>query len=261
MNMCFKCFIILFAFLFGNISFNPATARDKVGVALLGDSMTWIGGDSCQNDNGWSFHLKHSGITSTIDVYARSGATWTNTEHTRSDTAFYSEVLHDDNVIFNQALRLTERVKSGTSPAPDMIVIYAGANDAWFCDRRAEIFDETLYDEDSEKLPVTLAGSVRCVVRMLKEEFPDAAMVMVTPAEMTKTDVATVRRVGDIIETAAVDYGVAVVRADRDVPIRREDELKKFRYTKDGVHTNPVGARLLAECIIDALRQNLDARR
>lgn len=108
--------------------------------ALLGDSMTWIGGDSCQNATGWSHYLKQSGIADRIDVYARSGATWTNTTNTHADTEFYSEVLHDDNVIYNQVLRLIAAAKADPSATPGCIVILAGTNDAWFSSRRPNLF-------------------------------------------------------------------------------------------------------------------------
>lgn len=228
-------------------------------ISLLGDSMTWIGGDSCQNNTGWTYYLKRSGLTDKIDVYARSGATWTNTVTTKCDTAFYSELLHDDNVIINQALRLCGRVKSGSAEIPDLIVIYAGANDAWFSNRRPDIFD--ISKTACTSLPTSLSGSVEYVCKLLKRSFPDTNILLVTPLEMTKTDVETIARVSNIIEATANKCGVSVYRADKNVPIRRTDELKQLHYTKDGVHTNPEGARLLADYLIEAIRQNLEARR
>lgn len=257
----FQSFIFLLISIFCGASVTDSLARENVSVALLGDSMTWIGGDSCQNDTGWSYYLKRSGLADRIDVYARSGATWTNTLSTKCDTAFYSEVLHDDNVILNQALRLCGRVKSGVSGQPDMIVLYAGANDAWFFNRRPGIFDESDSLSDGYGLPTSLKASISYVCEMLRSRFPDAPLLLVTPVEMTKTEVETVTKVSDIIEKVASDYGADILRADKVVPIRRDDELSGFRYTKDGVHTNPDGARLLAEYIIEAIRQNLEARR
>lgn len=251
------------------LNVHSANLCDFNHIALLGDSMTWIGGDSCQNDTGWSYHLRGSGLADRIDVYARSGATWTNSMFTTPNTAYYSELLSPDNVVLNQALRLIESVKTGKSAKPDMIVIYAGANDAWFNHRFTEMFDAsgeiTVPDLDSAdfffSIPVSLEGSIRYVCEILKSRFPDASLLMVTPTEMTKTDVETVTKVSDIIEKVASDYGADVLRADKVVTIRRDEELRGFLYTKDGVHTNPDGARLLAGYIIEAIRQNLEARR
>ena len=113
-------------------SFTPAS---KPRIALLGDSMTWIGGDSCQNETGWSHILKESGRAGAIDVYARSGATWTNTISTRRNPGHYTELLHDDNVIYNQAMRLIERADTSDC-SPNLIILFAGANDAWFAAKR-----------------------------------------------------------------------------------------------------------------------------
>lgn len=249
----------------------PSYARsgDYVNIALMGDSMTWIGGDSCQNERGWSYHLKRSGIAERIDVYARSGATWTNSVFTAPDTEYYTELLDAKNVILNQALRLIERVKSDDSARPDMIVVYAGANDAWFNNRFEDMFAASdkitvpeLYSPDFFfSIPTSLEGSVYYVCEMLTTAFPDASLLFVTPTEMTKASVEIVSKVSDIIENVAKEYGGDVVRADKIVPIRRDEELAGFRYTSDGVHTSPDGARVLAECIIKAIRQNLDARR
>lgn len=231
--------------------------------------MTWIGGDSCQNERGWSYHLKKSGIVDRIDVYARSGATWTNTLFTSPDTEYYTELLDAKNVILNQALRLIESVKTDDSAKPDLIVIYAGANDAWFCNRFEDMFATSgeirVPEHDSNEfffsIPTTLEGSVRYACSLLKSAFPKASLMLVTPVEMTKAEVETVTKVSEIIEKAGLECGASVVRADKIVPIRREDELKGYHYTKDGVHTNPEGARLLAGYIIEAIRQNLEARR
>ena len=229
-------------------------------VALLGDSMTWIGGDSCQNETGWSHVLKESGLASTIDVYARSGATWTNTINTKRHPDHYTELLHDDNVVYNQAVRLIERADTSDT-APDLIILFAGANDAWFSSKRPGIFD----DDDSEhsvtpdQLPgshTSMAGSIRLVSEILQEKFPNATLLFVAPLQMSKTDAATIHHVADIIEATAKERGQTTLRADRETGITHEQEAAAPRHTSDGVHTNPSGAKILGDYIIDHL-QNL----
>lgn len=226
-------------------------------IALLGDSMTWIGGDSCQNPRGWSHYLKESGLADQIDVYARSGATWTNTSKTRHNPAHYSETLNDDNVIYNQVVRLIDATADRTD-SPDAIIIFAGANDAWFSDRRPGIFNSASSVSSSPPsggwgaipLPTTLYGSVNLVCDMLKAKFPSAYIVAVTPVQMTKTDAETVHKVSDIIEKAALEKECSVLRADKEVGITHDRETKALTYTSDGVHTNPAGARLIADFIL-----------
>lgn len=228
--------------------------------ALLGDSMTWIGGDSCQNSNGWSHWLKASGCADNIEVYARSGATWTNTIHTICDTAFYSEQLHDDNVIYNQAVRLTERIMDGTSPHPDVIIIFAGANDCWFADRRPGIFTlsdsvKTFSETALPSIAVSLQQSVMLVCDILKASLPDSDIVLVTPIEMSKVGPDVTRHVSNIIESAGRSRGVRTLRADREVDIRHVIESRKATFTYDGVHTNADGGRLIADFILNAINE------
>ncbi len=228
-------------------------------VALLGDSMTWIGGDSCQNHSGWSHFLKESGVADTIDVYARSGATWTNTVNTRLDTASYSEILHDDNVIYNQAMRLAGRIKDGTSTPPDLVIVFAGANDAWFSDRRPGIFDlqDSIagYSSGASVSDATsLQKSVALTCDLLKLSLPQSKIVLITPLEMSKVPPEVITKVSDIIEKTANSRGIATFRADREVAIRHLEETQSPKYTSDGVHTNSAGASLLADFILNKIQ-------
>lgn len=239
-----------------------AERRESCGprIALLGDSMTWIGGDSCQNPTGWSHYLKESGIAGGIDMYARSGATWTNTCNTKADADFYSEILNDDNVVYNQTLRLIKEADADTIHTPDVIVIFAGANDAWFCDKRPGIFDNVLpssykYDKDTDPATVTsLGGSVALTCNILKDRFPESRIVLVTPLEMSKAPAEMTTRVADAIESAGNSCGVETLRADSEVAIRHQEEKRKPHYTYDGVHTNPEGAKMLGEFLVVNLK-------
>ncbi|MDE6786276.1 MAG: SGNH/GDSL hydrolase family protein [Muribaculaceae bacterium] len=229
-------------------------------MALLGDSMTWIGGDSCENPTGWSHILKNSNIAGEIDVYARSGATWTNTSNTKIDTSFYSEVLHDDNVLFNQAIRLIDDQRGIESNDPDYIILFAGANDAWFADKRPGIYakDESIqYDSfpsDIKPNEITsLYGSVALVCDMLHLHFPESNLCVVTPLQMSKVSADKIHETSDIIEAAAKSKGCVVLRADKEVSISHEIESKSPIYTYDGVHTNPEGAKILGDFILQNL--------
>lgn len=234
-----------------------ATTARKPRIALLGDSMTWIGGDSCRNDTGWSHVLKESGIASAIDVYARSGATWTNTISTRRNPEHYTELLHDDNVVYNQAVRLIER--SDTAEAyPDIIILFAGANDAWFATKRPGIYENDRtpekYRANTSPSDVTsLTGSVCLVCDMLRTRFPETELVLVTPLQMSKTDEETITKVSDLIEQSGQSRGCKVIRADVESGVKHSEEAVSPTYTYDGVHTNPKGAKALGECILSHL--------
>ena len=227
-------------------------ANAEVGnlkVALLGDSMTWIGGDNFEKPNGWTHYMADLPIE--MKTYARSGATWTNTKETTGNTKAYSEVLDAENVIYNQAIRLI----NDNAFTPDIIIIYAGTNDAWFSSRRPGIFnryekgsDITLESKPSDF--TSLEGSVDLVCTLLNSEYPDAKIYLLTPVNAGKISEAEITKVSDIIEKAGLSQGATVVRGDRELPFRNKDEAgKRRKYTYDGVHTNKKGAKLIADCI------------
>lgn len=227
-----------------------------IRVAVLGDSMSWIGGDSCQNPRGWTHFLKLLANPKHIDIYARSGATWTNTKTTRGDISAYSEVLDDENVLYPQALRLIKAAQADPSYSPELIFLYAGANDAWFFDKRPGIFDATRQTSAQDVIPAectSLQYSIVLVCDTLRKAFPDARMVLMTPAEMTKAPVWRIRLVSEIIADTGRRLGLTVLRPDIDVDIRKELESIILTNTSDGVHTNPRGAELLARYVISKI--------
>ncbi|MDE5872152.1 MAG: SGNH/GDSL hydrolase family protein, partial [Muribaculaceae bacterium] len=118
-----------------------------------------------------------------------------------------------------------------------------------------------VYDFSTMRSDVTtLAGSVRLVSDLLLTMFPDATLLFVTPLQMSKTDAETVFKVSDIIERAAAEKGGFTLRADKKSGIRHEEEVSEPKYTSDGVHTNPEGARMLGKFILDFLISHLNSK-
>ena len=224
-------------------------------VALLGDSMTWIGGDDCENPMGWTYYFKRKLQPASIYMYARSGATITNTVNTRKDPKAYTKVLDDDNVIYNQAIRLKEDVEAGKVSLPQLVIIYAGANDAWFASKRPGSTEtdltalENIKPTDMPSQATTLGKSLALIVKIIKEVLPESEILVVTPLEMTKVSAEKIHRLSDNIESVAKRLGCEVLRADREVEVRHSVEKRKFTNTKDGVHTNEQGAKLLSDAI------------
>lgn len=234
-------------------------------VALLGDSNTWIGGDSCTAEDGWSFWFAKAAAPKSIKSYARSGATWTNTPATTVALDEYSEVLGDNNVIFNQVLRLFADVDSGGNQAPDLIIIAAGTNDAWFADRRPAEFsatvdqafgrDEWEYKAAQPSAFTSLAESVRYNLLFLQGFFPEADIVVLTPIPSIKISPEMLAKVSEIIADASQRMSCKVVRMDQLSPINPESEMTRRRLTKDGVHTSPQGARSHGEIMAKAVSE------
>lgn len=259
-----------------------ACSPDTLRVALLGDSNTWNGGDSCTNPTSWSYWFRAALQPRSCVSYARSGATWTHTVRTRRTLTDYSELLSDHNVIYNQVERLINAADSGCQasgagngcPAnatdsgrllpPHLIIIMAGTNDAWFAKRRPGIYDLTvdqafaLPHDSLLALPPQALTSLPLAIRYdcerLRERFPQARLVLLTPYQSVHAGRPAIERVGTLVEQCAQRLSLPVLRLDQAVPIRSDDEKAHHRLTTDGTHTSPDGARKAAEVIASHLR-------
>ncbi len=231
---------------------DPAAWAEK-DVVALGDSNTSIGGDTCQRPTAWTYWFCLKAHPRTMRSYARSGATWTNTPQTRLDTESYTEVLADHNVIYNQVERLIQAHRAGTQPAPHLVMIAAGTNDAWFQKRRPQLFSKTVEEAFRKPLGeflkqkpsqvVSLAESVRYSVELLHRAFPNARIILLTPMQTTQASYADTERVGNIIQQVGERLSVPVIRQDHITAVCRDHEAQMPRLTTDGTHTSPEGAR------------------
>lgn len=233
----------------------------KGHVVFIGDSNTWNGGDDCSNPKAWSYWMVKNMLPATARSYARSGATWTNNAATVADTASYFEVLNDQNVLYNQILRLKGEVKAGRQPVPDYIFLSGGTNDAWFSAKRPGLYNSTV--EQAYSRPMTtattpaqatsLAEAVRLNLMLLKDAFPNARIIVVGPPYTTKASKETIEKVADIIQQSARKSGVECIRIEKNCGIDPVKEKQKPQLTSDGTHTNNKGAWQIARCVYDYL--------
>ena len=230
----------------------PLLAQHDMHVVILGDSNTSIGGDDCSQSKGWSKWFKLSFKPLSCRSYARSGATWTHTAQTKEDTEENTGNLSDNNVIYNQVLRLRDAVQKGQQPAPGLIIIAAGTNDAWFVDSRKDAFS---------KSAIILADSLDFIMRKpirdirslpeavgyscgrLREWYPEAKIFLLTPMQATCIPEELIQKAGNLIERSANWLGAYAVRQDGPEFIEVEMENQKKTRTQDGIHTNEYGAR------------------
>lgn len=224
-----------------------------IDIALLGDSNTWIAGDDCSQPKGWPYWFDKKFQPRSLANYSRSGATWTNTANTVRNLKAYSEILDDNNVVCNQIARLIADVDNGSTASPQVIIIGAGTNDAWFRKRRPGVFSETpaqaFADTDtlitgrkpSEVL--SLASSVRYGCELLMQRFPDAQIVLLTPTQATVCGYEPIRQAADIIEECGRRLSISTIPLEGGSGTYRAIEKVKKTHTSDGAHTNPDGAR------------------
>lgn len=213
--------------------------HSAVHVVILGDSNTWIGGDSCTGEKAWTKWFVDAFQPASCRSYARSGATWTVTSLSKRNTLQNVDILADDNVIFNQMFRLEEAIDSGLQPSPDLILINAGTNDAWFHRQR----------------PLrSLQPSIEYVCRELRQRVPRAQIILLTPIPSGRIDSVRLRRVSDVISASGQQMGLHVIRQDTETATGRLS-WKEYgeRYTTDGIHTNREGARRNGQYIANLL--------
>lgn len=265
---------VLMMFVSCAVSARVSAGHGDMNVVILGDSNTWLGGDGCDRPRGWSKWFREVFSPAACRSYARSGATWTNTESTVCDVEENIDRLGDNNVIYNQINRLVKDVAEERQTSPDLILIAAGTNDVWFAGSRSGAFtktaDEAFGDAYAGRSDVitgrdasavlTLAESVRYGCEMLRAVFPAARIILLTPLQTTAVGLDVVRRAGDIIEGCGRRMGLGVIRQDGDNFVSRRQEMKRKRMTTDGTHTNGAGARnngvriarMVSEMLIDS---------
>lgn len=231
-----------------------AAVHDTVDVAVLGDSNTWLGGDECNAGEGWTKWFVEAFQPRSCHSYARSGATWTSTGKTKVNLKENIGVIGDDNVMMNQILRLVADMKANRRPQPGLIILAAGTNDVWFRVKRPDAFGaDTVVTGKKPNEIITLRQAVAYGCALLREHFPQAKIVVLTPMETTAATAADIRSAGDIIEATANSLGCVVVRMDKKSCVKRNTEMRKYTYTKDGTHTNRAGARLNGRIIAAAI--------
>ena len=234
-------------------------------IAFLGDSNTWSGGEDCSRTESWSHHVAKRLHAQYARSFARSGATICNVADTRVDTLELTERLSDTNTLLAQAVRMAGAVERGEMPRPDIVFIAAGTNDCWFADRRPGLFDSA--EKAAETAPLThgssipqgastLDGSVELLITQIRNSIPEARIVIVGIPLSTRTDAGMTRRAVDRLRAVARARHADFIAIDSDTIINPERERAGFEATRDGVHTNIVGARRIADAVMKALAES-----
>lgn len=245
--------LVIFLLAFIPLCRSMAECPSRLKVAILGDSNTSIGGDDCAKPQGWTKWFVEKFAPLSCRSFARSGATWTNTANTRRNVKEDTDLLSDDNVVFNQVCRLFEACDSDAQAVPDLVIIAAGTNDAWFYAKRPGLFGKTASQAFSSakgfivgRKPSTvcsLAESVRYVCEMLIERLPNTQIILLTPMQTIKAPYERTQKVGNIIEECAHRMSIPVVRQDYCNGVYDVRERTKHIRTTDGTHTSIEGAK------------------
>lgn len=132
----------------------------------------------------------------------------------------------------------------------DLILVMGGTNDG-FCLHKENV------GNFEERLPHTLIGDLDELMRGLKEHYPDAEVVFVTPLPNVLHDILRKERpellsqrvIVDSMIALADEYGFDVIDLYDSNLLDSHDAAIISNYMPDGVHCNPDGYQILAEHI------------
>jgi len=130
----------------------------------------------------------------------------------------------------------------------DLILIMGGTNDG-FCMNQEEL---GTMDERKER---TFIGDLDELLKGLKENYPDAKIVLVTPLPNVLHDILRKERdyllpqstIVNAMKALAMEYEIPVIDLYNSNILDTHDAAVIYNYMPDGVHCNEAGYTLLAE--------------
>lgn len=143
----------------------------------------------------------------------------------------------------------------------DIIVVYGGVNDY--------IHGDAYFGKLTDKTPETFCGAVYFLMNLLTEKYKNAKILFLTPAhlcydivrdylpsprKMKKEDAKPLNEYGKVIEKIGKSFNIPVLNLYECLNINPNNISDKQEYTIDGLHFNDKGHQLLADLIIEYLR-------
>lgn len=223
-------------------------------IALFGDSITHQAIGSYPN-RGWATYFNQILQFGELVNYARSGATWSNTENTIYNITENTGSLSNDNVIYNQFNRLLNDISNGEK-VPDYIIIAAGTNDAWYPSYRPNALSKTakevFEDEATNYLDsvninqcTSIAQAFRYVAEMIIKNLPNVKVLICTPLQSTAFTAERNNSVTEVISSCANYMSWNVIVQSEECGVSRLQEKRGYINTYDGTHTSEMGAKMI----------------
>jgi uncharacterized repeat protein (TIGR02543 family) len=262
----------------GNIQIAASAPQSKTGfegkvISVLGDSISAMQGYIPVEDG---FNLKHDPQYTTgfgVDnmwwkiVINRLGAklgicdAWDGT--TVGNTATADSGKSGPNTYIGSSTRL---INLGSNGTPDMILVFAGTNDARFISATsAGTFDATKdYSSMTEEELYTnttaniLAESYTALIRKLQYLYPAAKIVCLAPMYGTPFSLTPSKRILalKVIKDVCDYFGTLFLD-----PIKAGLNLNNTtKYFKDGIHPNVDGMKLIGDFVYKQIRDTLEVK-
>ena len=253
-------------------------------IYVLGDSITWLGGDNCDGTRsghehqGWTEYFKERIKPLNMKSYARSGATLCCFSTSSETTSANYGSPHKDNIVWNQVKRMQVDIANGAAQ-PNYIIIAAGINDAMIInstDPASSYYDlnqafqnvlvGTAEDVLNSNISTSYFGtktpsecdSLLKTIRWIKEACisicPDAQIVLLTPLQAALAPLSIQKQVSDIIEDAGLYISATVINQRKQCGISRLQEAKGVHFTYDNTHTSIIGAKRVGYILAEILK-------
>ena len=145
-------------------------------------------------------------------------------------------------------------------PEADIIVVFGGTNDYGHGDAP--------FGQIGDKTRTTFCGAVDYLINKIRELYPSAKLVMVTPGhrfdDATTPPIDKYQRLGiegrqledyvDAMMTIARSYDVPILNLLEKLDIDPKKSEDREKYTRDGLHYNDEGHVKLGECLAEFLK-------
>lgn len=150
------------------------------------------------------------------------------------------------------------------NPQSDIIVVYGGVNDY--------IHGDAPFGKIGDTTPAMLCGGVEFLMRLLKELYPEAKKIFITPVhmqydtlndekpsnrEMKKADAKSLSDYVRVIKETGKNHRIPVLNLYETLPINPNIAEHKEKYTADGLHFNDAGHKILADMLIEFLQNEI----
>lgn len=266
---------------FDSLKFDGNNAFENKVIYVLGDSITWLGGDNCDgvqgqySHQGWTEYVKNRLNPKKMKSYARSGATLSCYTTSSENASAYERSPSVTNILWNQVIRMANDIKNGAEQ-PDYILIAAGCNDAYVYETEsvglqnqhiaaqnflADEVDAVMTSSISsswygEKVP-SECSSIAKTLRWMKDAFteicPKTQVILMTPLQSHYSTLSTQRQVTERMEECAIYLSWNTINQGKECGISRLQESKGFFFTYDGTHTSAFGANYVGAIIAKRL--------
>lgn len=218
-------------------------------INFLGDSITEGVGVEDINNNRYDNVIKKKASLAGVNNYGISGTRIAHqtqpSEKPRYDLCFCGRAYN----MYSEA---------------DIIVVYGGVNDY--------IHGDAPFGSLTDKTPSTFCGGVEFLMNILSELYPKSQLIFLTPAHscyadtdeskpsnraVKLNDAKPLKAYVDVIEKKGTEHGIPVLNLYEKLPINPNNPQDKEKYTSDGLHFNDAGHAVIADLIIDFLRNEV----